>query len=31
MTRERARSERRDLDREHGEPVAGTRGGKRVA
>ena len=30
MTRERARSERRDVDREHGEPVSGTRGGKRA-
>jgi 5'-nucleotidase len=29
MTRERARSERRNLDMERGEPVAGTRGGKR--
>jgi 5'-nucleotidase len=29
MTRERARSERRNLDMERGEPVAGTRGGMR--
>src|SRR5262245_23121482 len=28
MTRERARSERRDLDKEGGEPLAGPRGGK---
>jgi 5'/3'-nucleotidase len=28
MTRERARSERRDLDKERGEPLAGPRGGK---
>lgn len=30
MTRERARTERRDLDLERGEPVAGSRGGRRV-
>ena len=29
MTRERARTERRDLDKERGEPVAGQRGGPR--
>jgi 5'/3'-nucleotidase len=29
MTRERARAERRDLDKERGEPVAGTRGARR--
>jgi 5'-nucleotidase len=29
MTRERARAERRDMDMEQGEPVAGSRGGKR--
>ena len=29
MTRERSRTERRDLDKERGEPVAGSRGGKR--
>ena len=29
MTRERARTERRDLDMERGEPVAGSRGSKR--
>ena len=29
MTRERARTERRDLDMERGEPVAGARGGRR--
>ena len=29
MTRERARTERRDLDLERGEPVAGTRGARR--
>jgi 5'-nucleotidase len=29
MTRERARTERRDLDKERGEPVAGSRGGRR--
>ena len=29
MTRERARSERRDLDKERGEPVAGPRGARR--
>ena len=29
MTRERARTERRDLDLERGEPVAGSRGGRR--
>jgi 5'/3'-nucleotidase len=29
MTRERARTERRDLDKERGEPLAGARGGKR--
>jgi 5'-nucleotidase len=29
MTRERARTERRDLDMERGEPVAGRRGGRR--
>jgi 5'-nucleotidase len=29
MTRERARAERRDLDKERGEPLAGTRGGRR--
>ena len=30
MTRERARAERRDLDKERGEPVAGSRGGRRT-
>ena len=30
MTRERARSERRDLDKERGEPVSGSRGGRRA-
>ena len=30
MTRERARSERRNLDMERGEPVSGTRGAKRT-
>jgi 5'/3'-nucleotidase len=30
MTRERARSERRDLDKERGEPLAGSRGGRRT-
>jgi 5'-nucleotidase len=30
MTRERARSERRDLDMERGEPVSGSRGGRRT-
>ena len=30
MTRERARSERRDVDKERGEPVSGSRGGKRA-
>jgi 5'-nucleotidase len=30
MTRERARSERRDVDKERGEPVAGDRGGGRA-
>ena len=30
MTRERARTERRDLDKERGEPVAGSRGGRRT-
>jgi 5'-nucleotidase len=30
MTRERARSERRDLDKERGEPVAGPRGKRRA-
>jgi 5'-nucleotidase len=30
MTRERARAERRDLDKERGEPVAGPRGAHRV-
>ncbi len=30
MTRERARSERRDLDKERGEPVSGSRGGARA-
>ena len=30
MTRERARTERRDLDKERGEPLAGPRGGKRT-
>ena len=30
MTRERARSERRDVDKERGEPVAGSRGSKRT-
>ena len=30
MTRERARSERRDLDMERGEPVSGSRGGRRI-
>jgi 5'-nucleotidase len=30
MTRERARTERRDLDKERGEPVAGSRGGLRT-
>lgn len=29
MTRERARTERRDLDKERGEPLAGSRGGRR--
>lgn len=29
MTRERARAERRDVDMERGEPVAGSRGGRR--
>jgi 5'-nucleotidase len=29
MTRERARAERRDLDKERGEPLAGSRGGRR--
>ena len=29
MTRERARTERRDLDKERGEPVAGSRGARR--
>lgn len=29
MSRERARTERRDLDKERGEPLAGSRGGKR--
>lgn len=29
MTRERARSERRDVDKERGEPLAGSRGGSR--
>jgi 5'-nucleotidase len=29
MTRERARTERRDLDKERGEPVSGTRGARR--
>ncbi len=29
MTRERARTERRDLDKERGEPLAGPRGGRR--
>jgi len=29
MTRERARTERRDVDMERGEPVAGSRGGRR--
>ncbi len=29
MTRERARTERRDVDKERGEPLAGSRGGKR--
>ena len=30
MTRERARAERRDLDKERGEPVAGSRGARRT-
>jgi 5'-nucleotidase len=30
MTRERARTERRDLDKERGEPLAGARGGPRA-
>jgi len=30
LTRERARTERRDLDKERGEPLAGARGAKRV-
>jgi 5'-nucleotidase len=30
MTRERARAERRDMDKERGEPVAGSRGGSRA-
>jgi len=30
MTRERARSERRDVDKERGEPVSGSRGGQRA-
>ena len=30
MTRERARAERRDMDKERGEPVSGSRGGSRA-
>jgi len=30
MSRERARAERRDVDKERGEPLAGSRGGKRA-
>ena len=30
MTRERARAERRDVDKERGEPVSGSRGGSRA-